>query len=235
MDTSSTPQPAAKPYQRIAAPLHLILVLALLGILIYSGRIRSVQMRSAVNPDHVNFYLRTILTEWFVLAVVLLGVWLSGSSLLTVLGERWRSVQQMLLDLGIGVAFLIVSIMMVATIGPLIGARQDNREIQYLLPHGSREIVLWVCLSISAGICEEAVYRGYLQRQFMALTRNATLGILLSAAVFGLAHSYQGFQRAAVITIGAAMGGVLAHWRKTVRPGMFAHTFQDLLGLIAKH
>lgn len=235
MDTSSTQQPASNPYQRIAAPLHLILVLALQGVLIYWGRMRAEHLRSTANPNHVNYYLRTILTEWLVLVVVLLGVWLYGSSLLTVLGDRWRSAQQVMLDVGIGVGFLIVSIMMVSLIGPLIGDRHDNREIQFLLPHGGREIALWVCVSISAGICEEAVYRGYLQRQFMALTKNVTLGILLSAAVFGLAHSYQGFRRAAVVTIGGAMSGVLAHWRKTVRPGMFAHSFQDLLALIIRH
>jgi hypothetical protein len=26
------------------------------------------------------------------------------------------------------------------------------------------------------------------------------------------------------------MSGILAHWRKSVRPGMFAHSLQDIIG-----
>jgi hypothetical protein len=31
------------------------------------------------------------------------------------------------------------------------------------------------------------------------------------------------------------MAGLLAHWRKSVRPGMMAHTLQDVLGGIIQH
>lgn len=233
---SFAPQPSEfNPFRRIAAPLHFILVLILLGVLVYFGTIHSAHMRESPNPDRVGAYFRTILQEWLELAFVLLGVWLNGSSLFSVLGERWRSLQQLLRDLGIGVSFLLVSVMTLSLVGPLLGMKQGNSEIQFLLPHGRLETILWFAVAITAGICEEAVYRGYLQRQFMAFTKNAPLGILLPAVAFGLAHSYQGFSRAAVITLGGAMSGILAHWRRTVRPGMFAHTFQDLLALIVKH
>ncbi len=88
-------------------------------------------------------------------------------------------------------------------------------------------MALWVALSVSAGICEEALYRGYLQRQFMALTKNAPAGILLSGAAFGCAHSYQGLRWAVVIGLEGALLGAMAHWRKSVRPGMIAHAFKD--------
>jgi len=32
-----------------------------------------------------------------------------------------------------------------------------------ILPHGGTEITLWIALSVTAGICEETVFRGYLQ------------------------------------------------------------------------
>lgn len=90
-------------------------------------------------------------------------------------------------------------------------------------------------LSLSAGICEESLYRGYFQRQFMALTKSVPAGILLSAAAFGGAHAYQGFRPAFQIGLLGAMAGVLAHWRKSVRPGMIAHTLQDVLGGFVQH
>ena len=102
-------------------------------------------------------------------------------------------------------------------------------------PHGGREIVWWIGLSLTAGICEETLFRGYLQQQFIALTRNAPAGILLSAALFGGAHIYQGAGMALQIALLAAMLGTLAYWRKSVRPGMVAHTLQDVLGGLAQH
>ena len=90
-------------------------------------------------------------------------------------------------------------------------------------------MLLWVAVSITAGICEEAVYRGYFQRQFTALTHSVLGGILISAVAFGAVHAYQGLQRASVIGAAAILSGLLAHWRGTVRPGMFAHTLQDAI------
>ncbi len=64
----------------------------------------------------------------------------------------------------------------------------------------------------------------------MALTKSAPAGILLSAAAFGAAHMYQGFRRATLIGLLGAMLGILAYWRRSVRPGMIAHAWQDSLG-----
>jgi uncharacterized protein len=75
---------------------------------------------------------------------------------------------------------------------------------------------MWIALSITAGVCEEAIYRGYLQRQITALTHRVPAGIFLSAADFGAAHAYQGLQRASVIATSALLFGLIAQWRRTV-------------------
>ena len=100
---------------------------------------------------------------------------------------------------------------------------------------GRIEIALWVGLSLTAGICEEAIYRGYLQKQFVALTRSVPAGIILSALAFGSAHSYQGSKRVLMISVMGAMSGILAHWSRSVRPGMIAHALQDVLGAFLRH
>jgi hypothetical protein len=208
-------------------------VFAVIAVLAFRGWARADQMRAMVNPDRITIYERTILFEWLVLGLVLAGVWLSGSSVLTVLGERWRSIRQFLRDAGIGLLFLIVSIMVTSIVGSHGGAR--DKSTQFLLPQGSVEMALWVVLSITAGICEEAVYRGYLQKQFMALTKSVPAGIVLSALAFGAAHSYQGVAKASMIGVMGAMGGILAYWRRSVRPGMIAHALQDVLGGFVRH
>jgi membrane protease YdiL (CAAX protease family) len=134
---------------------------------------------------------------------------------------------------GIALLFLVATIAFTSMAGSHGSA--GDQATQFLLPQGRIEIALWVVLSITAGICEEAVYRGYLQKQFIALTRSVPAGIILSALAFGLAHSYQGFARASMISVMGAMGGVLAYWCRSVRPGMIAHALQDVLGGFIRH
>lgn len=168
--------------------------------------------------------------QWMMFALVLAGVWWHGSSLLTVLGERWRSLAHFLRDVGIAVLFLMVTIATTSAFGHGGGHATAANSI---LPQGRTEMWLWVALSLTAGICEEAIYRGYLQRQFIAVTRNVPAGIVLSAAAFGSAHLYQGVPQALQIALLGVMGGILAYWRKSVRPGMIAHALQDILGGLA--
>jgi membrane protease YdiL (CAAX protease family) len=101
---------------------------------------------------------------------------------------------QMLRDLGIGAALWLVAIIVVSVLGGHSGP--PDGTIAFLLPQTPMEMILWVAVSIIAGISEEAIYRGYLQRQFTALLRSVPAGALISAAIFGGVHAYQGFSRA---------------------------------------
>ena len=65
-------------------------------------------------------------------------------------------------------------------------------SISPLAPRGIAEAILWVLLSISAGISEELVFRGYLQRQLTAFTGRTSVATFLQVAVFGIAHGYPG-------------------------------------------
>jgi uncharacterized protein len=233
METDTRTETLSDPFLPVASPWHTVVVLAVIVALVFRGRFQAEQMRAMPNPDHIGLYKRIILSEWLTLALVLVGVWLHGSSLLTVMGDRWRSVVQFLRDLGIALLFLVATSIFTSITGSHGGA--GDRATQFMLPHGRIEIALWVALSITAGICEEAIYRGYLQKQFMALTRSVPAGIILSALAFGLAHSYQGFARASMIGVMGAMGGVLAYWCRSVRPGMIAHALQDVLGAFIRH
>jgi membrane protease YdiL (CAAX protease family) len=233
MATVALAQPEPKQFLRIAAPLHTVLILCVEGFSAYRGKIRTDVIRDAVNLDRVHMYERTILFEWLVLALVIAGVWLHGSPLSAVLGERWRSARQVFLDFGIGLAFLVFSLMILSISSAR--SKAPDQATAFLLPHGRLEVALWMVMSLTAGICEEGLFRGYLQRQFMALTNSAVLGIVLSAAAFGAAHAYQGCGHALNISVLGLMLSALAHWRKSVRPGMISHAAQDMLALLVNH
>lgn len=210
----------------IASPWHTLIVV-LLGIFnTYRGIWQAAHARAGTGPGRPDLYGRILFFELLFLAIVIVGVRLRGVSLQTIFGKQWQSVGEVLRDLGLGVCLLVVS----TIVGSVLaghGGRAADPAILYMIPQTSLEMALWMVVSLAAGICEEAIFRGYLQRQFSALTRNVPVGIILAAAAFGASHLYQGFRRASVIAIAAVMFGWFAYWRKSVRPRMVAHTLQD--------
>jgi membrane protease YdiL (CAAX protease family) len=105
--------------------------------------------------------------------------------------------QQVGLDLATHFSLLIV-LGLTATSLHFRGSRES---LSFLAPEGPAQIVVWVLLSATAGFCEETIFRGYLQKQFIAWSNNATIGILLSAVIFGACHIYQGAKAVVVITV----------------------------------
>jgi membrane protease YdiL (CAAX protease family) len=226
MSTLPFDQPDSVEVRPIANPLHTLALLAILATLAIRGIFNANQMRAAASSN-VPLYLRTIATEWLLFALVLVGVRLAGTPLATVLGPRWRSAGDMLRTVCVGVGFVIVQQFVLSVIIHFLPNSGGDHAVQFLLPRGPLEMMLWLALSVSAGICEETIYRGYLQRQFAAFTRSVPTAILLSAAMFAIGHSYQGLWRAVVIGIDGATLGVLAQWYGSVRPGMVGHAFKD--------
>jgi membrane protease YdiL (CAAX protease family) len=66
-------------------------------------------------------------------------------------------------------------------------------DFSALIPTAMRERLLWVVVAVSAGICEEIVFRGWLLSTLHGELKVSGMGlILVAAAVFGFAHAYQG-------------------------------------------
>jgi membrane protease YdiL (CAAX protease family) len=190
METSALAQSTSDRYPRVAGPLHTIIVLAVLGTWAFLAKIFTDQLSAAAHPSRVRMYLLTLCLEWFVFVLVVAGVRLSGASVLLVLGDHWQSARQVLRDIGIALGFWIVAAGLLWIFGWLLRITGPAHNMQLMLPQGGVEVTVWIALSVTAGICEETIFRGYLQRQFMALTKSAPAGIFLSAIAFGAAHAY---------------------------------------------
>jgi membrane protease YdiL (CAAX protease family) len=72
-------------------------------------------------------------------------------------------------------------------------------------------------------------FRGYFQRQFAVFTRSKWIALFLQSALFGISHGYQGLEACLKIAIFGVLYGMLALWRRSLRPGMIAHTGSDIL------
>lgn len=227
MNSSPTQHPVPASNRLVAHPLHTVLVVALVALNAYRGVLGAASARAGLMHSRPQMYLRTIAVEIVFLGIVVFGVRLRGESLQALFGQRWKSATDMVRDVGLGLLLLVASTLLVSIIGGHQHGSSENQAIAFLIPQTGTELLLWFVLSVVAGICEEAIYRGYFQAQFSALTHSVPAGILISAAAFGAVHGYQGFRRAAVIAVSAILYGAFVHWRGTVRPGMIAHSLQD--------
>ena len=81
------------------------------------------------------------------------------------------------------------------------GLRSQLGHLAVVLPHMRSELAWFVALSLSAGVCEELVFRGYLIWVFQPIV--GLWGAAgLSIVVFALAHAYQGAR--GIVTTGIA-------------------------------
>src|SRR5208283_3700063 len=119
-------------------------------------------------------------------------------------------------DILLSLGFWFVAALVLAGVASTIGlghghALDETRQkLGFLVPQGREELILFLCLSATAGFCEEIIFRGYLQRQFAAWTHSAVAGMILQALLFGAGHGYEGSARMFLIAIFGAMFGVLA-------------------------
>ena len=177
----------------------------------------------------IQIYLTALGMDWALLYFCWAGVHRHGGNLWDLAGGRWKSWRDVFTDLVIVLPFWAVWEGAAYGVHWILGPG-NAKTVDSLLPKSLVEILLWIATSVTAGICEEMAFRGYLQRQFHALTGNIAWAILLQALVFGIAHGYQGWRNVVVISVLGVLFGVLAAWRKNLRANMVAHAWSDIWG-----
>ena len=201
------------------------------------------QLRSFGNqPLHLTAnYILTIAYEWILAGLAVWGIHLRKVPLRQLLGEQRPGARGWLADTAVALGYWTVAVCVLALLSAILvkisGSHIDPQKIggitQKLAPVTGLEMVLFLVLSISAGICEELVFRGYLQQQFARMGHSVWAGVALSARVFGGAHGYEGVAGVLLIAAYGAMFGVLALRRGGLRTGMIAHAWHDSLSGVA--
>lgn len=243
METSSTWQspaaalPAApvQPRTAIAPVWHTVLLILLQLALAFSGAANAGRARAAAHPNRIAIYAVTIVVQWITVAFIYYGLRRRGNSLRDLIGGKWNSAKDFFLDAGIAAAFWIGALFVLGLTAIALGIDRSHDAARFMAPQNAREIVLWITLSATAGFCEETIFRGYFQRQFLAWTGEPAIAIVLSALIFGVGHLYQNFKSAVVVTVFGIMFGILAWKRGNLRPGMMTHAWHDTFaGLVLR-
>jgi hypothetical protein len=221
------PQPIA-PWWQTAIVISVILGASVLGSV--HGK------TTGLGQHHLKFYAVTIVWECVLAALAWWGIKMRGVPLRQLLGERRPGVDAWFRDFGAALIFWVMAVIVLAAISTalrLLHMMQMQKAVVALAPQGVRETALWVALSITAGIVEEFVFRGYLLQQFAAIGGRAWLGVLASSLVFGAAHGYEGLGSMIAIVAYGAMFCALTIQRKSLRAGMMAHAWHDSVTGIA--
>jgi uncharacterized protein len=233
ISASSESQPQAQKPALVASVPHTV------GFLIICAVVAVYEAHRGANAAHMHFssrvpmYILSICLEVGLFAYVwLLGLRPRGYSVAEIVGGRWTRWTQVIRDIGVAFVFWVV-VLGVLFVVQLALRGKGLGGIQWVFPQSPTEVVLWVTLSITAGFCEEFIYRGYLQKQILALTGSLPAAVVLQGAIFGVQHIYQGAKSMVVIMVYGMLFGVLAVVRNSLRPGMMQHAAQDsLLGVV---
>lgn len=98
-----------------------------------------------------------------------------------------------------------------------------------IFPIGKRELLAWALVSLTAGICEELLFRGWMLNFLGRATGSVWIGLALSSLLFGLAHTYQGAKGIlATGLVGLVLGLVYIAVGSLV-PGQILHALVDLV------
>ena len=179
-------------------PWDFWLIFIVLGLLLpLRGRLRLQKLLALPQigrRERLSLYGSTIAFQWLAVGVVAWRAWVRGLTL-----------EQLGLVVHGGSRILIAAIVGAATLGSLqwlnlrrIGqssgkAREFMQRLaERILPRSAAELIPYFALAVTAGLCEEFLYRGF---AMAALTRAGLAPwsvVLLSSILFGLAHLYQG-------------------------------------------
>ena len=239
----------------VAPVWHTLVLIAGIILMSFAGAHQLSGANAQVN--RLPTYAFTAGTELCMIAWIWFGLRLRKIPFRSLFGSVSGNFLSIAVDAGLAIAFWIGSLFVLATIAvfwtivqmvikhqpfPLPGKQlppdpaqqQTIHTLTQIAPTNAREVVAWVGLCILAGIAEELVFRGYLHRQFTAWTRGAVVaGIAGSALLFGAAHGYQGARNMVLLTVFGALFSLLTIFRRSLRPGIFAHAWQDLVaGLV---
>ncbi len=240
--TTTTEPPVAEatpPEKRGIAPVwHTLVFIAIFAGLSVGGRVRAEEV-TLKGQAHWPLYVETIVMQWVLILYVCWGLWLRKRKLRDVIGGRWDTAGAFFLDLAIAAGFFVANVVVRAVIlGALLAVNKGLRTVatqgvqnvaKAIGPQNRWELLLFMGVALTAAICEEIMFRGYLQQQLASWTRNLSLGVVLSAIVFCVGHAYQGWFLALQVGVLGLMLGILAAWRKSLRPGMLAHGLQDVI------
>jgi len=180
-------------------------------------------------------YGRIVCLQWFLVAAMLVILRRHGLSASDA-GERLGDAHQ---------TFVVTSalLLVLAVVSGIVLWRLRRAQppalvaavgrLRRLMPAFGVEMAAFACVCLTAGICEELLYRGWLVNILRVATGSTWVAVVAGAIVFGIGHAYQGIKgilRTAFVGLQLA---VLFVALGSLIPGQVLHVGVDLLAGVA--
>jgi membrane protease YdiL (CAAX protease family) len=220
-------------------PWDFTLIFAFLLIVIpWRGRVRLRRLLSidlVGSKEKITLYATTIAFQWIMAMVV---AWRALARGLTPaeLGLSPVGWTRMLLPSLVGAIVLGgLHWLNLRRVGKMDGLAADlMRSLgKRILPNSFLEMLPYFALAVTAGVCEEFLYRGFGMAALSHVGLPTWMVVLLTSLLFGLAHTYQG--KSGVVGT-SLLGMVLGGFRvllQSIVPLSVWHTTVDLVAGIA--
>ena len=172
--------------------LLLAVVFPLLGVRDYRLLLRRTNEGDA--DARVKFYKGYLKWQW-PLTIGLLAWWLLSGNGLESIGLIPVADGQQWVAIGVGVLAILAQVTYLAWVSlntdGLTAIKKQMGELSNLAPQSPTENRLFDMVSISAGVCEEILYRGLLLATLVSLV-GTWPAVAITSLIFGLGHAYQG-------------------------------------------
>jgi len=219
----------------VAAVLATVLAAVMVFVQPWAGRRRYRRLLAALPHDRgarLRHYRRGIVAEWVGLAAIGVIGLVGGRSPASIGLERGPHATGAEHTVG-GVAVMLgISALLFRFGGEPIRRvlRRQARGFQALLPRSRPERLTFAVLAVTAGVCEEVLFRGfgiaYVRWLWPDATHTALIG--LTSASFGLAHLYQGLRGVLLTGLVGAYLAWLVLSTGSLLPAMIIHALLDL-------
>ena len=223
-------------------PSDFWLIFFALGVLLpWRGQARMkklLAMPRVSSTERLVLYASTIAFQWLAVAVVGWRVWVHGYNARQ-LGLVFHSRTRLLVGGLVGAAVMgglqWLNLRRVARIPPESRGRMQA-VAERILPQSALELFPYLGLAVTAGLCEEFLYRGFVMAALASAGLGASLVVLVSALLFGLAHSYQGTGGMVMTSIVGLLLGVSRLTYNSLVPAVFWHAAVDVVaGVAGRH
>jgi membrane protease YdiL (CAAX protease family) len=220
-------------------PWDIWLIFFVLGVIVpWRGRHRLRQLLakpSVGGAERISLYASTIVFQWLAAGVAAWRAWAHGFSAaqmgLSTAGV-WRSCVVAIVGGGILATLQWFNLRRMGRMGEKAPVRLRSLA-QRILPQSTRERLPFFALAMTAGVCEEFLYRGF---AMVALTRSGLplwTAVVISSILFGVAHLYQGRSGLLGTTLLGLVLGATRVLSGSLFPVMAWHAAVDVVAGIA--
>jgi len=179
-------------------PWDFWLIFAVLGVLLpWRGRMRLQKLLAApqiTTVERLALYASTIAFQWIVAGVAAWRAWargFRGDDLGLILHGPVRIAIAAIVGAAAWAALQWLNLRRMGKSSSK--AREFMQALaERILPQSRNELVPYLALAATAGLCEEFLYRGFAMAALAKLGLPAWVVVLASSVLFGLAHLYQG-------------------------------------------